>query len=274
MDSADAYAARIDACAAQNARLTRPGADRWASRAAMFNLDPRRPLEANTAAVAALVASEDSVIDVGGGAGRVCLPIALNCREVINVEPSAGMREQFEIAAREAGITNARCLDGGWPAAATGLQADVVMLANVTYFVRDIVPFIQALDRTARKRVVIAVWSVPPPNHSATLFELLHGEPQERVPTHRELLAVLWDLGLLPSLQLLPDPFRGGRMRPPTPEDGVKLALQSASAEHLEGARGIVEAHFAELFEHTAEGYVPRWMPDAREMLITWEPRG
>ena len=269
--AATAYAALIDAARAQNARLGPERGDRWAGRAAAFRLDPRRNLEANTAAVVDFIQPGDTVIDVGGGAGRVGLPVALRCREVINVEPSPGMRQEFEASATEAGIHNARVIPGGWPESADGLEADVVMLANVTYFVRDIVPFIEALQRAARRRVIIAVWSIPPPSHSASLYKLLHGAPLVVAPGHRELLPVLWEMGLLPEVRVLPDPFRGAGERPPTREDAVRFAIERGSAENVDGAAAIVEAHFDELFDATPQGHVPKWAPDVREMLITWQ---
>jgi hypothetical protein len=269
--SAETYANLVDAYTAQTARFSGPSGDRWASRAARFRLDPRRTLEANTEAVIALVQPVDMVIDVGGGAGRVGLPVALHCAGVINVEPSSAMREQFEASARDAGITNARCIEGGWPAAATGLSADVVMLANVTYFVREIVLFVEALNSAARRRVIIGVWSVPPPNQHAQLFELLHGEPMARVPTHRELLPVLWDVGLLPDVRLLPGKFRRGSGEfPSSREDAVRYAIESAGAATVPTADETVRRHFDELFRETPDGFVPTWLPDAREMLITW----
>jgi hypothetical protein len=270
--AAESYAALVDASNAQSARFAPERPDRWAARAAYFRLDPRRELDANTTAVAAFIEPGDVLVDVGGGAGRISLPIALHCREVINVEPSAGMREQFDASAVEAGITNARCVAADWPAAGLAIAGDVALVANVTYFVRDIVPFIEALNRAARRLVIVSVWSVPPPNHAASLFELLYGERQLRVPTHRELLPVLWDLGILPDVRVLPDPFRGVRQRPPTREAAVAFALQAANAEQLSGATAKVEAHFDELFANSAEGFTPRWTPDVREMLITWRP--
>ena len=58
------------------------------------------------------------------------------------------------------------------------------------------VPFVDALQVAPRRRVIIALWAVPPPARNATLFRLVFGEDQIAAPGHRELLPVLW-LGLL-----------------------------------------------------------------------------
>lgn len=269
-ESSRRYAARVDAAAAQTTNFGRGGGDAWAERASHFRLDPRRELDANTAAVLALIEPDDTLVDVGGGAGRVALPAALRCRSVTNVDPSAAMRAEFEASAREAGITNARAIDGSWPDGAEELEADVVTVSNVTYFVRDIVPFVRALERVARRRVIITVWSVAPASQGAELFELLHGKPRAMAPSYRELLPVLWDLDILPDVRVLPGPLRRGGERPPTRETAVQLALQRGGAEHIEGAAAVVEAHFEELFHASPEGFVPRWIPPVKELLITW----
>jgi hypothetical protein len=98
------------------------------------------------------------------------------------------MRTQFEGAAQAARITNARfVLDAldAWPAA-TQLAADVVLTTEVTYFVRDIVPFIHALETAARRRVIIGLWSVPPPMQGSEVYELIFGGPVESPPGHHE----------------------------------------------------------------------------------------
>ena len=270
LESPARYAARVDAYNAQQQRTAPPADDRWAAMAASFRLDPRRALEPNLAALASYIEPGDTLIDVGGGAGRVSLPLAISCREVINVEPSAGMRAEFDASAKEADISNARAVSAEWPDGAESLAGDVTVVANVTYFVREIVPFIEALNARTRRRVIISVWSVPPPNQGARLFELIHGEPFEGLPTHHDLLPVLWDLGLLPDLRVLSDPFRFGRDRPPTREAAVQYALTRSGAQAKEGAADVIEAHFDELFSKAPEGFLPQWAPPAREMLITW----
>ena len=79
------------------------------------------------------------------------------------------------------------------------------MLADVTYFVRDFVPFVEKLSAAARRRAIITLWSEPPPCRGAPLFRLAHGEEQERWLGFRELLAVLWEMDILPDALVLPD---------------------------------------------------------------------
>ena len=280
MTAAETYAARIDAVRAQRARLhgAPPPDDPWEGPVARrFRADPHRPLDANLAVLASYTRPEDVLLDVGGGAGRVALPLALRCREVITVDASPGMGAEFAAAAAEAGIANARFIHANW-LEAEGLQGDVALTANVTYFVRDIVRFIEKLATAARRRVMITVWSVANPNQSAQLFHLVYGEEQVAAPGHRELLPVLWELGILPDVHVLPGLPRvpGGPMGarlPQTPDDAVQLALQGQwlGPQDYRRARGLIEERFPELFAASPEGFRLLWRQEARELLITWE---
>ena len=279
MTAAETYAACIDAVRAQRARLHgAPPNDPWAGPVARrFRAEPHRQLDANLAVLASYTRPEDVLIDVGGGAGRVALPLARRCREVIVVDASPGMGVEFAAAAAAAGIANARFVHSNW-LEAEGFQGDVAVTSNVTYFVRDIVRFIEKLVAAARRRVMMTVWSVANPNQSAPLFHLVYGEEQAAAPGHRELLPVLWDLGILPDVQVLPGvpQVQGGPLGarlPQTPEDAVQLALQGEwLAQQDQGrARQLIEEHFSELFAPSPEGFRLSWRQEAREVLITWK---
>ena len=94
MTAAQTYAALIDAVHAQRSRIhgQQPAEDRFGGLVAQrFRADPHRDLDANLQVVASYVQPDDVFLDVGGGAGRVGLSLALRCRQVINVDSSPGM---------------------------------------------------------------------------------------------------------------------------------------------------------------------------------------
>ena len=273
----DSYANYIDALDEQRTRLhgASPGGESWSGpQARRFRFAPHRELDANLEIIASYVQPQDVLIDVGGGAGRVCLPLALRCREVINVEPSPGMAAEFTSSATEAGITNAQLVHSDW-LHADGVGGDLAFTADVTYFVREIVAFLERLEAAARRRVVIALWSETPPNSGADRFRLVYGEEQAPLPGYRELLQVLWQLDILPDVRVLPglpwwyvDPLQSR-------QEAVQLALMQGhwlGPSDEERARRIIDSHFGELFANDPHGYRPLWQRPIRELLITWEP--
>lgn len=280
MTAAETYAAGIDAVHAQRLRIhgQQPMGDRFGGAVAQrFRCDPHRSLEANWQVVASYVQPDDVLIDVGGGAGRVSLPLALRCRQVINVDASPGMLAEFKACAAEAGITNARSVLADWLVAAD-ISGDVSLASSVTYFVRDIVPFIEKMIVASRRRVMITLWSVPTANQSPPLFRLVYGEEQALEPGYRELLPVLWEMSVLPDVRVLPEvPQAPGAPRqsglPQTRQEAVHRALQGRWLQPADQgrARELIEAHFHEFFVQSPEGFRSLWHQETRQLLITWE---
>lgn len=275
MTPSETYAARLDAVNAQNSRIFGPStsADPWAGPAArQFRFDPRRKLDRNLNIIASYLRSDDVVVDVGGGAGRVCLPFALRCQKVVNVEPSPGMAEEFDSLVQLAGITNAS-LSAVSLSEAKGIQGDISFAADVTYFIRDIATFIRQIEAAATRRVMITIWSEPPPNRRSKLFELLYGEQQEEYPGHRQLLPVLWGMGILPDIQVMPESPWWENETPQTKEEAVRMILEDRlfrAADPIIG-RKLVESNFNELFAPSQAGFWPQWRSSMQELLITWE---
>jgi SAM-dependent methyltransferase len=288
--AADHYAARVDAVLAQRTRLrgAQPAEDLFAGLASdnpLLTSDPRRSLDPNMEIIASYIEPEDVVIDAGGGAGRVSLPLALRCREVVNVEPSGAMGAGFAFNAARAGIANARVIEGDW--LAVDPPVGTVALANhVTYLTRDIVRFAEKLERTGLRRVLVTVNDPPPPSWQRVLYHLLHDETEEVVPGHVELINVLWEMGILPDIRVLP--FNAARPNPiipaPTREAAVGGALARFGGDQWtfwplgsdleQRLRRILETRFDELFAAGDDGFSPRWITPGREILITWRPTG
>jgi SAM-dependent methyltransferase len=284
MSAAVEYAARVDAVLAQRTRLRgpQPPGDLFAGLPPdhpVLKSDPRRQLEPNLEIMAAYVEPDDVIVDVGGGAGRLSLPLALRCREVIDVDPSGAMLAGFEANARQAGIANVRAVHANW------LEIDpprgmLVLVNHVTYLTQDIVPFVEKLEAAASRRVLMTVNS--PPAWTRELYRLVHGEAEEIVPGHVELVNVLWELGIEPDVRMLPDSPTG-----PARALGREVAVQMASARFRgeqwaawplgdaleERLAQTLDEHIDALLPQIMDEYAPAGTSSGREVLITWEPR-
>ena len=283
-EAAARYRARVDAVLAQRTRLRgkEPPGDLFAGLPPdhpLLTADPRRPLDPNLAAIAEYVAADDSIVDIGGGAGRISLALALRCRRVVNVEPSAAMGAGFRANAARAGIDNTSVVETNWLAAEPP-QGTLALANHVAYHTRDIVPFVEKLQEAGTRRVVITVNDPPPPSWYRLLFQALHSEPEAVEPGLVELANVLWEMGILPDIRILPNAVQPV-VATPTREAAIARALANYRPQwsfwplgaDLEARLcGMLEGRFEELFAAGADGFSPRWITPGREILVTWRP--
>jgi len=85
-------------------------------------------------------------------------------------------------------------------------------------------------------------------------------------------MAVIWELGIIPEVRVLPI-RNGGGGKPGSKEEAIKQALGGSwlAPSTREDAARVLEAHFDELFTLDDDGYRALWQPESRELIITWE---
>src|SRR5713101_9456405 len=106
-DAARAWAQRVRANREQVDRFREASpADFYAPVAGMFRADPRRRDEPTLEALRALVRPTDTLLDIGAGGGRLALPLALETRQVIAIDPSEGMLNVLREGMAEHHIAN------------------------------------------------------------------------------------------------------------------------------------------------------------------------
>jgi hypothetical protein len=189
------------------------------------------------------------------------------------------MAEIFEASTRDAAITNARFVLGDW-LEADAVEGDVALVSHVTYFVATIGPFLAKLNASARRRVIIATHSVPPPNRWAAFVEVATGEEQSPVPGHEHVLAVLEESSVRTELVDLGEAMSSATMRiGKTPDEAIKLQTESGMRlgwlrkEEVERFQQSLRSSFDELFAPSGGGYLPRTALGGRDLIITWETR-
>lgn len=150
--------------------------------------------------IAAELGPDGTLLDVGGGAGRLALPLALRCRGVTVVDSSEAMLDALQASAAESGIDNVTPVFGEWQDVFVN-PADVVLCAHVVYTEPDIADFIRRLDAHAGKAVLMPTFEQGPQSHLAPLWRAVYGEERVGLPGLGELVAVIEEMGLAPSVE-------------------------------------------------------------------------
>lgn len=204
----------------------------------------------------------DRLLDVGCGAGRIAGAFTAD-HEVVGVEP----RPDLAAIAREVGV---QVVDGRWPAAAAQVGGvDVVLSTHVLYDVQDPGPFVSAMHRSARRRVVLEVSAAHPWAGLGPLYQRFHGIDRPAGPTAEDLVAVVAEvLGVQPE--------RERWTRPGSIHDDVRAyADQTARMLCLAPTEGLLAELGAIL---SAEGtLLPDGRirtPDSPQATIWWDGGG
>ena len=181
----------VDADAEQVARVREPEPehDFYAPVAGTFR--PGQPSAAEFEVLASLSQREDDWLDIGAGGGRFALPLARRVGSVTAIEPSPAMRRVLAEGAAAAGVTNLTVHDARWPVEGWTEQADVALAAHCLYDIREPIPFIEAMERNARRLCVVSLARFPRGAQFADLFEAVHGEPFDALPALHEFVALI-----------------------------------------------------------------------------------
>ena len=274
MSAVEAWRARVERHHAQSEGVMEASlreGDFWRNLAPMFRADPYRADDEALNALLELTPEGGTALDVGGGAGRFAIPLALRRgASVTVVEPSPSMLEQLEAAVSEAEGADVTGVSSGWESARVE-SADVVLCSHVVYGVADIGPFLRKLRDHARRRVVMVSFVDSPQSGVAPLWEPVYGEERVNLPALPELMNVLWEMGIYPSVRML---------TPTGPQvfESVEAAVEEVSGRLFIGDNaerlGRLRDSIGEYLEQTEGGYRIKGARGSRQGVIWWDVEG
>ena len=272
--AAESWRRRVESHHAQSRAVMDEAAlsgDFWRSLAPSFRADPRRTDDEALNVISELAESCDSLLDVGGGAGRFAVALALGGKRTTVVDPSESMLEQLREAADEAGADNVTAVPADWESAEAE-PADAVLCSHVVYGVAEIEPFVRKLIAHARRRVIMLSFVDSPQASVAPLWEPVHGERRVNLPALPELMGVLWEMGVYPNIRML------------TPTPPQTFESEEAAADELarrlfagenSDARARLEAAASDFLERTADGGLRIiGAKQSRQGAIWWDADG
>ena len=267
----EAWRARVERHHAQSEGVMEASlreGDFWRNLAPMFRADPRRTDDEALNVLLELTPEGGSLLDVGGGAGRFAIALAARRGAAAAVvDPSPSMLEQLDAAVSEVEGVDVTGVNAEWESARVE-SADVVLCSHVVYGVADIRPFLRKLHDHARARVVMVSFVDSPQAGVAPLWEPVYGEERINLPALPELMNVLWEMGIYPSVRML---------APTGPQvfESVESAVEEvrgrlfvgSDTERLGRLSGAIEGYL----EAVDGGYRIRGARAVRQGVVWWD---
>jgi len=149
-----------------------------------------------------LTGRRTTVLDVGAGPGRFTLAIAPHVERVVAVDPSAAMLDIVRAEADRLGLANVAVVEGRWEAADVA-RADVAFASYVLPVVEDAPAFVAKLDASARRHVLLYLGAFTNDAIVDPLWRHFHGTPRRPGPTWLDAVAVLREMGIDPTVEVV-----------------------------------------------------------------------
>ena len=217
-DLAAQWRADLASWAIPDAILAQAPEEPWIHPVSMFTVEGEVPDSASHRLAREAVPDAGSVLDVGSGGGRASMALVPPAATLVAVDHQQGMLDAFADAATRRGVTSHLFL-GDWPAVADEVpECDVVVCHHVAYNVADIVPFLQALDAHARRRVVLELPQHHPLSNMNPLWKQFWDLDRPTRPTAGNLAAIARALGFDAHLEQWQDETWGQRVTLPDDE--------------------------------------------------------
>ncbi|MGI8970197.1 MAG: class I SAM-dependent methyltransferase [Dehalococcoidia bacterium] len=251
--------------AEQQARTRGTEGDFWGARSDIFSRaidapDPVRDM------LLSRTEPGDTVLDVGAGSGRYSIPFATKAREVIAIEPSAGMRDALASEAAKRGLKNIRTEEADWLKADVP-PADIVLAAHVLYFTPDAVQFVRKLDEHTRRFCAILIRVDQMRAGFGALYEGIWGEPEAPEPSFIDFYNLLYELGIVADVSI--HRGGGGPNRFESIEQAEEMAARFLSPPN-DAARAKIRPYLEARLRPTPDGALAFPEGGPRLAVVSW----
>ncbi len=214
------------------------------------------------------VDADTVVLDVGAGTGRFSLALAGDAREVVALDPSAGMLRILTEQARAQEVSNVRTVLGRLEDL-DDVSGDVLLCAHVLPVLPDARSFLARLDRIARRRVFVYLGAGNSDLRTDPLWRHFHRQARPPAPTYLDAVAVLRELGITAQVEVVEVPTSD---RYATVAEAVEDHLDLLRLEDSEQVRGELTELLETWLIRRPDGMLRAPVPALPAAILSWIP--
>ena len=138
---------------------------------------------------------DSSVLDLGGGAGRLSIPLAQKNHAVTIVDSSKAMIMSADKHYKYLGLKNVSTYHSPWEEFENN-KYDYIICAHVIYGVANIKKFIEKIKSSINRNAIIIMYNNYPQSHISDIWELYYQEQRINLPGITELRDVIEELDI------------------------------------------------------------------------------
>lgn len=139
-----------------------------------------------------------SVLDIGAGSGAWVSLMAPHARSITALDPSASMLEQVRTRICSENLRNVTVVEGCWPDV-TVAEHDICFCSHAMYGTEDFPAFITAMQRVAKKRIILLIRATHKDHLMAQAAEMLWDHPYDS-PNFQVAMNILWGMQIFPNV--------------------------------------------------------------------------
>lgn len=219
------------------------------------------------AEIAELITMEDTILEIGPGAGNYTYSLAKISKQLTVIDSSKVILDYLKKAIVERELYDVEFLHGKWEEMELDKSYDVIFGINCFYRMYEIKKALAAINQYARRLAIIGMTTSPVQPHYLKLQEQFGYEIKQPRRDYIDLLHLLYELGIFANCRMVP-------LTKTYEFSSYEECLKKSTAKILTSDYNMsdVENALSEFIFYHNGRYI--YEHKFHAAIITWKPRG
>ena len=202
------------------------------------------------------------VLDIGAGTGALTIPLAKKVKNVVSIEPSAGMLDYLKNAAIKENLENIEFINNTWEDAKILGQYDIVVCSHALYFITDMKKSLQRMIDATGKHLFLIIGIHESNDRYGDIWKIIKGTSYKPGPDYINIYNLLREMGWYPEVKIIRTTMECSDL-----DEAVKLATSHFDELDILAKKDAIRSYISQYIRQESDGMF-RWKDSFKSALI------